>query len=229
MIHILIADDHPIIRDGLKQILSAFDDISVSGEAGNGAEVMDEVRRQDFDALVLDMSMPGKSGIELIKQIRIEKPKLPILILSMHKEEQYAVRALKAGASGYLCKDGASQQLVQAIRKVASGGVFVSAATAEHLVQALTFDQSDHRILRKRNESSAAPHTLLSDREFEIFRMIVRGQGVSEIAGELSLSVKTVSTHKTRILEKMHMSNVAELVRYAMSNSLIDADGNDSA
>lgn len=220
MIRILIADDHPIIRDGLKQILSAFDDISVSGEASDGAEVLALVRQQDFDALVLDMSMPGKNGIELIKQIRVEKPKLPILILSMHKEEQYAVRALKAGASGYLCKDGASQQLVQAIRKVAGGGVFVSAAAAEHLVQTLTSGQ------RNRHEHATAPHTLLSDREFEIFRMIVRGQGVSEMAGELSLSVKTVSTHKTRILEKMHMSNTAELVRYAMNHGLIDADGN---
>jgi DNA-binding NarL/FixJ family response regulator len=229
MIRILIADDHPIIRDGLKQILSAFDDISVAGEASDGTEVMEIVLRQDFDVLVLDMTMPGKSGIELIKQIRIEKPKLPILILSMHKEEQYAVRALKAGASGYLCKDGASLQLVQAIRKVAGGGVFVSQEAAEHLVQALTFDQTDHRNLRKRSEYDAAPHTLLTDREFEIFRMIVRGQGVSKIAGELSLSVKTVSTHKTRILEKMHMSNTAELVRYAMNHGLIDADGNDSA
>jgi len=223
MIRILIADDHPIMRDGLKQILSTFDDISVSGEASDGDGVMALVRRQDFDVLVLDMSMPGKSGIELIKQIRIEKPKLPILILSMHKEEQYAVRTLKAGASGYLCKDGASQQLVQAIRKVAGGGVFVSATTAEHLVQTLTSGQGNH------NEQAVAPHTLLSDREFEIFRMIVRGQGVSEIAGELSLSVKTVSTHKTRILEKMRMRSTAELVRYAMSHRLIDADGNDGA
>ena len=215
MIHILIADDHPIMRDGLKQILSAFSDIVVAGEASNGDEVLAAIHAKKFDVLVLDMSMPGKSGIELIKQIRIEKPELPILVLSMHKEAQYAVSALKAGAAGYLCKDGASHQLVQAIRQIAGGGLFVSEEAAEHLVQALTG-----------KPPAVAPHSRLSNREFEIFQMIVHGQGVSEIAGELLLSVKTVSTHKTRILEKMEMHNTAELVRYAMRHNLTDADGN---
>ncbi|MDO8893310.1 MAG: response regulator transcription factor [Sulfurimicrobium sp.] len=214
MIKILIADDHTILRAGLRQIISDCADMSVAGEADNGFDVLAMVREKDWDLLVLDMSMPGKSGIELIKQIKSEKPKLPILILSMHKEEQYAVRSLKAGASGYVCKDSASSQLVQAIRKIAAGGMFISAAVAEHLAMGLASNQDQK------------PHTLLSDREYQVFQRIAAGEGISEIAHSLNLSVKTVSTHKTRIMQKMNFANTADLIRYAIKHDLISEAGN---
>ncbi|TRZ66611.1 MAG: DNA-binding response regulator, partial [Rhodocyclaceae bacterium] len=193
MLKILIADDHPIMRDGLRQILSASADIVIAAEAGSGDEVMARLKQEDFDVLVLDLSMPGISGIELIKRVVLEKPKQHILILSMHKEELYAVRTLKAGASGYLCKDSASGQLIPAIRKVASGGRFVSPEVAESL--AMEVSPQHHNL----------PHTQFSDREFQIFRMIAAGRSITEIAETLMLSVKTVSTYKTRILEKLHL------------------------
>lgn len=210
MIRVLLADDHAIVRAGLKEILAGTGDIAVAAEAANGHEVLERVRAADFDVAVLDMSMPGRSGIELIKQVRSEKPKLRILVLTMHSEAQYAVRVLRAGASGYLTKDSATEQLVAAIRRIAAGGAYVSAETAEQLV----------RDAGKRTD--AASHTLLSDREFQVFRMIANGKSVGEIARQLSLSVKTVSTHKTRILEKMSLSNAAELVRYALEHKLLD-------
>jgi DNA-binding NarL/FixJ family response regulator len=210
MTRVLLADDHAIIRDGLKQILADTGDLVVAGEAADGFEVLRKVREQDWDVVVLDMSMPGKSGIELIKQIKAERPRLSILVLSVHNEEQYAARALKAGASGYLTKESDAEQVVSVIRKLARGGVFVSAAVAEHLARGIIPD------------CERPPHTLLSDREFEIFRMIVCGQGVSDIAQRLSLSVKTVSTHKKHILEKMNMTNQAELIRYAIEHKLLD-------
>ena len=210
MIKILIADDHTILRAGLKQIISECADMTVAGEAENGYDTLAKVREQEWDLLILDMSMPGKSGIELIKQIKSEKPKLPILILSMHKEEQYAVRTLKAGASGYVCKDSASSQLVQAIRKIAGGGVFISAAVAEHLAMGLVTNQDE------------AAHTLLSNREFQIFQRIAAGEGITEIANHLNLSVKTVSTHKTRIMQKMNFANTTDLIRYAIKHELVN-------
>lgn len=213
MIRILIADDHTILRDGLKQILAECTDMKVGGEAENGFEVLKKIREEDWDVLVLDMSMPGRSGIELIKQVKSEKPKLPILILSMHKEDLYAIRTLKAGASGYLSKDSASSQLVNAIRKVASGGMFINADVAEKLAFGL------------RRPSDALPHTLLSDREHQIFLMLVYGKGITEIADDLSLSVKTVSTHKARIMEKMGIDNLSGLVKYAIRHRLIDDVG----
>jgi DNA-binding NarL/FixJ family response regulator len=173
------------------------------------------VRESEYDVLVLDMSMPGRSGIELIKQVKGERPRLRILILSMHSEAQYAVRAIKAGASGYLTKDGAADQLVAAIRRIAAGGAFVSPEAAEQLAR--NFDRPE----------DAAPHTLLSDREFQVFQAIVMGKSITAIAGELSLSVKTVSTHKTRILEKMGISNQSELVRYAIRHRLLGEAGSD--
>ncbi len=212
-IEIMIADDHAIIRDGLKQIFSDTDDIVVAGEAANGHEVMARVRSRDWDALVLDMSMPGKNGFDLIRQIKTEKPALPILILSMHSEEQYALRALRAGASGYLTKESDSELLTAVIRKVAAGGVYVSAELAEQMARE-RMPNVDHK-----------PHTLLSEREYQVFLMIVAGQGLTTIADLLSLSVKTVSTHKTRILQKMGMSNATELVRYAIANGLVDSIG----
>ncbi len=210
MIRVLLADDHAIVRAGLKEILADTGDITVAGEATNGQEVLARVRGHDYDVVVLDMSMPGRSGIELIKLVKAEKPRLRVLVLSMHSEEQYAVRALKAGASGYLSKDSAADQLVAAIRRIAAGGAYVSPETAERLA------------LDAASRTEAAPHTLLSDREFQVFRMIAAGKSVGEIARELSLSAKTVSTHKARIMEKMGIANPAQLIRYALENNLID-------
>ena len=210
MIRVLLADDHAIVRAGLKEILADTGDITVAAEATNGQEVMARIRSTDYDVVVLDMSMPGRSGIELIKQVKDEKPKLRILILTMHSEQQYAVRALKAGASGFLTKEAAADQLVAAIRKIAAGGAYVSPETAERLV------------LDAAPRAEAAPHTRLSDREFQVLQLIAGGSTVGEIAKKLSLSVKTVSTHKTRILHKMGLANQAELIRYALEHKLLD-------
>lgn len=210
MIRIVIADDHTIVREGLKQLLAAAGDLNVVGEARNGQEVMQQVRGNDFDVLLLDMSMPGKSGTELIKQVKDEKPKLRVLVLSMHEEHQYAVRAIKSGASGYLTKDSASTQLLTAIRKVSGGGAFISAEVAEALA------------LSARSQREGPPHTALSDREYQVFQMLASGTSVSEIASRLNLSVKTVSTHKARLLEKLGARNQTELVHYALKHRLID-------
>jgi len=210
MIRIVLADDHTILREGLKQVLSAASDLSIVGEARDGHEVLERVRELEFDVLLLDLSMPGKSGIELIKQVRAEKPRLRIMVLSMHQETQYAVRAIRAGASGYLTKEGASAQLVSAIRRVAGGGAFITAAVAEQLA------------LGAMPHADGPPHHLLSDREFQVFRLLVAGKTVSEIAGQLTLSVKTVSTHKARIMQKMNLGNATELIRYAIQHGLIE-------
>jgi len=206
-IRVLLADDHPLVREGLRQLLRATADIRVEGEAANGDEALALVKANDYDLVVLDLSMPGLSGIELIKRLHLEKPRLRLLVLSMHGEQQYAVRALKAGASGYLTKDSASAQLVGAIRKVAGGGVHISEAAAAQLVSAV-------------GGGDALPHTKLSNREFEVFRLLVAGESPTGIAERLHLSVKTVSTHKTRILEKMGMESTADLVRYAVEKQL---------
>jgi DNA-binding NarL/FixJ family response regulator len=211
MIRVLVADDHTIVREGLKQILAKSGDLTVAGEAANGNDVLKMVRAQEWDVLVTDMSMPGRNGIELIKLVKEARPKLPVLVLSMYGEEQYAVRAIRAGASGYLNKESASEQLVAAIRKIASGGIHVSAAVAEALF---------HNV---RGGEGTLPHQKLSDREFQVLQLIAAGKSMGDIAAELSLSPKTVSTHKTRILEKMNMSNQAELIRYAIEQRLVDA------
>lgn len=216
MIRIVIADDHTIVREGLKQLLTASPDMSIAGEASDGHQVMQLVRDAEFDVLLLDMSMPGRSGIDLIKLVRAEKPKLRILILSMHEEQQYAVRAIKAGASGYLTKESASAQLVSAIRKVATGGAFISAEVAEQLA------------LGAMPQSEGLPHEALSDREYQIFRLIAAGGAVSAIAAQLNLSVKTVSTHKARLMQKMGLQNQADLIRYAITHKLVDADPGDA-
>ena len=209
-IRILLADDHAIVRDGLKQIFADTDDIVVADEAVDGHHVLVKVRQADWDALVLDLSMPGRNGLDLIKQIKSERPSLPILVLSMHAEEQYALRALRAGASGYLTKECDSDLLIAVVRKIAAGGVYVSATLAEQMA-------------RDRMPNTAPlPHMLLSEREYQVFLMIVAGQGLSEIADTLSLSVKTVSTHKTRLLRKMNMTNPAELIRYAIAHRLAE-------
>lgn len=210
MIRLVLADDHTIVREGLKQLLGAAGDLQVVGEAQNGHEVIERIRELDFDVLLLDMSMPGKSGIELIRQVHAEKPKLRILVLSMHEEHQYAVRAIRAGAAGYLTKESASRQLVDAIRKVAAGGAFISSEVAQQLA------------LGAMPGASGPLHATLSDREFQIFQLIASGKSVSDIAERLNLSVKTVSTHKSNILQKMNMSTQAELIRYALTHRLVD-------
>jgi DNA-binding NarL/FixJ family response regulator len=217
VIRIVVADDHTIVREGLKQLLSAAPDLSVVGEAQNGREVLERIRALEFEVLLLDMSMPGKSGIELIKQVRAEKPRLRVLVLSMHEEQQYAVRAIRAGAAGYLTKDSASAQLVSAIRKVAGGGAFITEPVAQQLA------------LDAMPQTEGPPHSALSDREFQVFRELVSGKTVSDIAAGLNLSVKTVSTHKARIMQKMNMSNPAELIRYAIHHRLVDEPDSGSA
>lgn len=211
-VRVLLADDHAIIRDGLKQILADTDDLIAAGEAANGIEVMQQIRGAEWDLLILDISMPGRSGLDLIRMIRDEKPQLPILILSMHQEEQYAVRALHAGAAGYLTKESDSEVLLAAIRRCAASGVYVSDKVAELMARGL------------RSSGADLPHSALSDREFQVFEMLVHGHGLTEIASEFILSVKTISTHKTRILQKMGMSNTSELIRYAIAHRLIEQE-----
>jgi DNA-binding NarL/FixJ family response regulator len=211
MTRIVIADDHAIVREGLKRIVGDVADMQVVGEAADGTEVMQRVRELEFDVLVLDLSMPGRSGMELIKLVKAEKPKLRILVLSMHQELQYAVRAIKSGASGYLTKESAPAQLEQAIRKVASGGAFVTSEVAEQLA------------LGAMPGSEGKPHESLSDREFEVFRLLAAGASVTDIAARLKLSVKTVSTHKANLMQKMGLANSSELVRYAMKHGLGDS------
>ena len=213
MIRVVIADDHQILREGLKQLLLAAGDLDVVGEAADGYEVLQRIRELDFDVLLLDMSMPGKSGVELIKQVKVEKPKLRILVLSMHEEHQYAVRAIRAGASGYLTKESAASQLTAALRKVAGGGAFITAEVAERLA----LDAMPH--------AEGPLHETLSDREFQVFRLLVNGLTVTEIAARLHLSAKTVSTHKARLMEKLQIDSNAELVHYAVKHRLSDESG----
>jgi len=211
MTRVVLADDHGIVREGLKQLLAhSGAGFEVVGEARNGTEVMQRVRELDFDVLVLDMSMPGRSGIELIKQVKAEKPKLRVLVLSMHEEHQYAVRAIRAGASGYLTKEAASSQLVAALGKVASGGAYISGAVAEQLA------------LSNMPDNRGEPHEALSDREFQVFQLIAEGKSVADIAERLTLSVKTVSTHKANILQKMGLATTGELIRYALAHRLVE-------
>jgi DNA-binding NarL/FixJ family response regulator len=204
VIRLLIADDHEIVRDGLKRILATTSDIQVADEAASGDAALALVKANDYDLALLDMSMPGLSGIDLIKRLKVEKPKLRMLVLSMHGERQYAARALKAGASGYLNKDSAAELLVSAIRKIAAGGVHITEAAAAQLLSA-----------------TKAPHEALSDREFEVLRLLASGLGPTEVGEKLHLSVKTVSTHKANIQQKLGLSSTAELVRYALEHRLV--------
>jgi len=210
MIRVLIADDHAVVRQGLKQILGDTPEMVVAGEATTGQEVLDKVRAEAWDVVILDISMPDHSGLDILKQLRSERPKLPVLVLSMHSEDQYAMRVLKAGASGYLTKDSAPDELVKAVRKVVSGGRYVSAFLAEKLAFEIGTD------------SNRLPHETLSDREFQVLRGIAAGKSVTEIAAELYLSPKTVSTYRARLLQKMNLTTNAELIHYAFQNHLID-------
>jgi DNA-binding NarL/FixJ family response regulator len=185
------------------------------GEAANGAQVLEAVRTGGFDVLVLDITMPGRSGLDLIKLVKTQRPEMRVLVLSMHSEERYAVRAVRAGASGYLTKETASEELATAIRRIASGGAYVRPETAERLV------------LQSSTHAAGGPHTKLSDREYEVFRMIITGKSLTEIAELLNLSVKTISTHTTRILEKMKLASTADLVRYAGDHGLLEDRGAD--
>lgn len=209
MIKILVVDDHTIVREGLKQILAESPGMVVAGEASSGQEVLQKIRQQTFDLIVMDISLPDRNGLEILEQVKIISPKMPVLILSMHAEEQYATRAFKAGASGYLTKESASEQLISAIQKVAQGGKYVSPGLAEKLVFELVKD------------SQKPLHEILSDRELQVLCLLASGNTLTEISQTLCLSVKTVSTHRARILEKMGMRNNAELIRYAIQNRLV--------
>ena len=208
MIRILIADDHPVVREGFKQIISKADDLKVVDEALTGFEVLDKINNNEFDVVVLDLSMPGKDGLEVLKDLKNLKPNLPVLILSMHPEDQVALRTFKSGASGYLNKESAPGELVNAIRKIHSGGKYISPAMAEKLVSA--FDKKEE-----------TPHESLSDREFQVLRFIASGKDVDEIAEELFISVKTVRTYRDRILEKLLLKNNVEIAHYAIKHKLV--------
>jgi two-component system invasion response regulator UvrY len=208
MVKILVADDHPIVRQGLKQILSEYPDLTVADEAGTGKDVLVKVGKKDFDIVLLDISMPGRNGLDILKELRTKKPKLPVLVLSIYPEDQYAVRVLKLGAAGYLTKESVPEELVAAIRKVARGRKYVSNSLAEKLATDLEIN------------AEKAPHENLSDREYQVMSMIASGKRLKEVAEELSLSIKTISTYRSRIMEKMNMRNNAELIRYALQNGL---------
>ena len=209
MIRVLVADDHAIVRQGLKLILSEEFDRLILGEAQNGKELIEQIEKDDWQVVVLDITMPGKSGLDLLKEIKRLRPRLPVLILTMHSEDQFALRAFRAGAAGYMTKENAPEELVRAIKKVLAGGKYVSAALAETLVSGLEAD------------TLKPAHETLSDREYQVLRMIASGKTVKEIAEELSLSMKTISTYRTRILEKLRMKTNAELTHYATVNKLV--------
>jgi DNA-binding NarL/FixJ family response regulator len=211
LIRILVADDHTVVREGVKQILAAQSDIIVEDEAVDGQETLEKALKGSFDLVLLDISMPGRGGLEVLEDILKSRPKLPVLILSMHPEEQYAVRALKAGASGYLTKASAAHELIGAIRKVSRGGKYVTSSLAEKLAVALDSKADKHR------------HEKLSTREYQVMLMLASGKSVGEIGRELCLSVKTISTYRIRVMNKMGMKKNAELTFYAMNHRLIDS------
>jgi DNA-binding NarL/FixJ family response regulator len=210
MTRILIADDHAIVREGLKQVIAKAPDMTVTAEATDGHEAVGKATAEDCDVVLLDISMPGRNGLEALRLIKSQNPRLAILMLSVHSEETYAVRALKAGASGYLTKDSAPERLIEAIRKVSLGGKYVSPSLAERLAQEIG------------PSSQISPHERLSDREFQVLRLLASGRTVREIAAELSLGVPSVSTYRARIIGKMKLKNVAELTHYAIRNRLAD-------
>lgn len=210
MIRMLVADDHPVVREGLKWVFAEIHDIEIGGEAESGQETLEKVAREVYDLVLVDMSLPDMHGLEVLRRLKHTHPSLPLLVFSVHPEQQYAVRAIKAGASGYITKDSDTQELATAIRKVVRGGHYISESIGEQLVLELSVDPS--RPL----------HTLLSDREYQILKMLGHGQSVKEIAYELSLSIKTVSTYRTRLLAKMHLKTNAEIIHYVIRHHLLD-------
>lgn len=210
MIRVLVADDHAVVRRGLREMLAETGDIEVAAEAATAAEALERVRRERFDVVIIDLSLPGRNGLDLLREIKGERPDVPVLILSVHPEDQYAVRALKAGAAGYLTKESPPEILVEAVRRAAAGGRYVTPAVAERLAQ--------HVDTARERE----PHEGLSDREHQVFRLLAGGRTVSQIGEELNLSVKTVSTYRARILEKMGLDNNAQLMQYAFRRGLIE-------
>jgi two-component system, NarL family, invasion response regulator UvrY len=208
MIRVIIADDHEIVRKGLLQIMAGEPDIEVRGEAGDAHEALDLVRTGCCDVAVIDLTMPGKSGLDLLQELRREFPRLPVLVLSMHSEDEYAVRVIRAGASGFLTKRSAPRELIGAVRKVYQGGRYISTPVAEALASSI------------QTGGEGAPHEKLSDREFQVMMMIAGGKSLREIADDLSLSEKTIGTYRTRVLEKMGMKKNVELVRYVLLNNL---------
>jgi DNA-binding NarL/FixJ family response regulator len=210
VIRVLVADDHAVVRRGLRQMLAETGDIEVAAEAATAAEALELVRRERFDVAVTDLSLPGRGGLDLLRDLKSERPDLPVLILSVHPEDQYAVRALKAGAAGYLTKESPPEILVEAVRRAAAGGRYVTPGVAERLAQ--------HVDTARERE----PHEGLSDREHQVFRLLAGGRTVSQIGDELNLSVKTVSTYRARILEKMGLDNNAQLMQYAFRRGLIE-------
>lgn len=210
MIKVLLADDHAVVRQGMKQILRDVPELIVAGEASDGDQTLERLRAEDWDLVVMDISMPGRNGLDILKLIQYERPKLPVLIMSMHSEDQFAVRMLKAGAAGYLTKESAPEELVTAIRKIISGGRYVSPTLAEQLA------------FHMHPEAERAAHEILSDREFQVMRLIAKGQTVKEIGEALTLSVKTISTYRARVLEKLKLRTNADLIHYAIQNGLIE-------
>lgn len=210
MIKLLIADDHAIFREGLKHILEEHPDIIVADEAGNGQEVLDYVWKNEYDMILLDIGMPGMPALEVLKQVKNEKPRLPVLVLSMYPEDQYAVRFIRAGASGYLTKESAPEELITAIRKITAGRKYITSSVAEKLADEVEPD------------AEKPAHHTLSDREFEVFRLIASGKTVKQIADDLFLSMKTISTYRSRILEKMKMKTNAELMHYALKHHMLE-------
>src|ERR1043166_936163 len=210
MIKVVVVDDHAVVREGLKRIVSESGGMTVTGEAADGHEALRVIKSEPCDVVLLDITMPNKSGLDVLKELHAESPRLPVLVLSMHGEDQYAIRVLRAGAAGYLTKDSAPAKLVQAIRKVVRGGKYVSATLAERLV----FDLG--------TDSDKVPSQMLSQRAFQVLCMIASGKTVTMIGEELALSVKTISTYRVRILEKLNMKNNAELTRYAIKEGLVD-------
>ena len=210
MIKVLIADDHTIVREGLKQILADNPSIHVAGEASSGTEVIKKIQEKEFDVVVLDISMPGQSGLDTLKQIKYMKPALSVLILSMHPEEQYAIRSIKAGASGYLTKDSATEELITAIQRISEGRRYITLSLAEKLAFALSAD------------TKKLPHEDLSDREYQVLCLIASGHTVTQISKKLSLSIKTVSTYRSRLLAKMNMQNNSQITHYAIKHDLVD-------
>lgn len=210
MINVLIADDHPVVLKGLQQILQDAPEVVITNTANTTQQVLQMISKFKYDLVLLDISMPGRGGLEALKQIKIEQPKLPVLVLSIHPEDQYAVRVLRAGASGYLTKDCAPEKLLAAMAKVLRGGIFISSALSERLVIELKADKNQ------------PPHASLSDREFQVMGLLASGKTVKEIAKELSLSPKTISTYRTRLMDKMNMRTNAELIHYAMRNKMME-------